>query len=66
MEWKVTFRSTFPKAIFDHHDEKWIRLYTKENGNCFGYIVSVDLTSETKKVYWKCSRQGVFSRTFHI
>ena len=66
MEWKVIFRSKFPKEIFDSHDEKWIHLYTKENKDCFGYIVSVDLTSETRKVYWKFSKQGVFSNTFCI
>ena len=66
MEWKVKFRSNISKEVFDPHDERWIRLYTEENKKCFGYIVTVDLTSEIRKVYWKLSRHGIFSKTFHI
>lgn len=66
MEWKVEFRGKFPKEIFDPHDEEWIQLYTKEHGDCFGYIVSVDITSDTRKVYWKHSKQGVFSKQLCI
>jgi len=62
MEWKVS-RARFPKAIFDSHDEEWIASYTEENRHTVGYVVSVDLTSDQPKVYWKQSKQGVFSKT---
>lgn len=65
MEWKV-YRSKFPKKIFDTHDEDWISSYTEEHGDRFGYVVSVDISSEQPKVYWKHSKKGLFSKTFCI
>ena len=65
MEWKV-FRARFPESIFDSHDEEWITLYTEEHRDRFGYVVSVDLTSGQPRVYWKQSKQGVFSKVLCI
>lgn len=65
MEWKLS-RTKFPKTIFDAHDEDWISSYTEEHSDRFGYVVSVDLTSEHTKVYWKHSRKGLFSKIFCI
>lgn len=66
MEWKVKFRTKSRKVVFDLQDEKWIKLYTEENPDCIGYVVLVDLTSNPRKVEWKISKQGVFSKTFCI
>lgn len=61
MEWKV-FRKRLPGEIFDSHDKKWVAAYTKEEPSRFGFVVSVDLTSNQPKVYWKQAKNGVFSR----
>jgi hypothetical protein len=66
MDWKAFFRKKIPNRIFDPHDEKWIRLYTEDHIDCIGYVVSVDLFSTPRKVYWKHSKHGVFSKTFCI
>lgn len=65
MEWKV-FRTRFPKSIFDKHDEEWVGSYTKEHRGVFGYVISVDFSSDHRRVYWKQSKQGVYSKTFCI
>ena len=66
MEWKVKFRTNSPKGNFNSHDDKWIKLYTEEHPDCIGYVVLVDLTSDPRRVEWKHSKQGVFSKTFGI
>ena len=60
LEWKV-FRLHAPTSVFDPHDEAWIASYTREQDGRFGYVVSVDFTSEAPTVYWKQAKQGVFS-----
>jgi hypothetical protein len=62
MEWKVFFKKPLPKGTFDKHDEEWIEGYTAENPETFGYVVSVDLKSDSPTVYWKQAKQGLFSK----
>lgn len=66
MEWKVKFRPKPKKEIFNSHDDQWIKLFTEEHPDCIGYVVTVDLASEPRKVYWKYAKQGVFSKMFCI
>ena len=65
MEWKVKFRST-QKGTLNSHDDEWIKLYTEENPDCIGYVVLVDLVSDPRRIYWKHSRQGIFSEQICI
>ncbi len=61
MEWKVYYRTRMPKRIFDTHDEEWIAAYTREHPSCLGAVVSVDLFSHKRQVYWKYAKSGTFS-----
>ena len=61
IEWKV-YRQRFPGRHFHKHDEEWIEAYTQEQVDSFGYVVSVDLTSEKPVVHWKQAKLGVFSK----
>jgi hypothetical protein len=63
MEWKV-YRKRMPKQIFDKHDEKWIAAYTKEEPDRFGFVVSLELSSDQPKIYWKQAKAGVFGKPF--
>ncbi len=66
LEWKV-HRESFPKQIFDKHDEEWISSYTKENDGKIGYVISVDLTLKKEPiVYWKKAKQGVFTSVKYV
>lgn len=61
MEWKV-FRTPRSGPTFDIHDESWIEAYTRENPARFGYVVSVDLSSDEPRVFWKQAKNGVFGK----
>lgn len=61
MEWKAKFKPT-QKATINPHDTEWVRLYTAENTGCIGYVVLVDLTSDSRKIYWRHSKKGKLSK----
>ena len=65
MEWKV-YRQSFPKRRFHEYDEKWIEAYTRENVNCLGYVVSVDLASDERSVHWRQAKRGVWFKDRHV
>ena len=57
IEWK-TRRSGRSKARFDKHDVRWLRAFTKQNPESYGYAVTVDFCKGRRDVYFAKFRQG--------
>jgi hypothetical protein len=61
MEWKAKHKNILPKKLFFPHDETWISEYTKIHPEVIGYVAAVYFLPEKTSVFWKISKQGVFS-----
>lgn len=63
MEWK-TYRVREPNPPFFAYDEEWIKRFTSENPESFGYVVSVVLAGDVRKVMWERARGGEFGKAW--
>lgn len=65
MEWKTRRRA---KALldFDTHDMEWLKSFTKQNPDTFGYLVTVCHRREDRSVAWAKVSKGVIAKRKEI
>ncbi len=57
IEWK-TRRKQHSRVRFDRHDVQWLRAFSEQNPESFGYAVTVDFSKDQRLVYCARFRQG--------
>jgi len=57
IEWK-TRRSGRSNAIFDKHDEQWLKAFSEQNPASYGYAVTVDFSKGRREVHYAKFRHG--------
>jgi hypothetical protein len=57
IEWK-TRRNVHASAMFDKHDERWLRAFSKQNPESLGYAITVDFSKGQRQVHVAKFSQG--------
>ncbi len=65
IEWK-TRRRGHSNAMFDKHDVQWLRRFSKQNPESFGYAVTVDFSKGQRHVHCAKFRQGQMKARHHL
>jgi hypothetical protein len=65
VEWKTRRRGR-SNVIFDKHDERWLRRFSEQNPESFGYAVTVDFSNGRRQVHCAKFRQGQMKVRHHL